>query len=95
MTTVSSTTSTAATTSSSTTTSSSSSTLDTDAFLSLLVESLQNQDPLNPTDTTEFTNQMLSYASYSQDSDMASSLSDISATLLSIQESLSGLTTSA
>lgn len=95
MTTVSSTTSTAATTTSSTTTSSSSSALDTDAFLSLLVESLQNQDPLNPTDTTEFTNQMLSYASYSQDSDMAASLSDISATLLSIQESLSGLTTSA
>jgi Flagellar hook capping protein. len=54
------------------------------------VEEIQNQNPLNPTDTSEFLNQMMSYASYSQ-------LSEMNSTLLSLQEAVdtisSGLTT--
>ena len=52
------------TTSSSTSTSSSA--ITTTDFLSLLVEQLQNQDPLNPTDPTQLMQQMMSYASYGQ-----------------------------
>lgn len=34
---------------------------DFDDFLTLLTTQLQNQDPLNPTDTTEFTNQLVMF----------------------------------
>jgi flagellar basal-body rod modification protein FlgD len=40
--------------------------LDRDAFLSLLVTQLQNQDPLNPTDSTEFTAQLAQFSSLEQ-----------------------------
>ena len=33
-----------------------------DQFLTLLVAQLQNQDPLNPTDPTEFTTQLAQYS---------------------------------
>jgi flagellar basal-body rod modification protein FlgD len=36
-------------------------------FLSLLVGELQNQDPLDPTSTSDFINQMSSYATFDQD----------------------------
>jgi flagellar basal-body rod modification protein FlgD len=36
-------------------------------FLSLLVGELQNQDPLDPTSTTDFINQMSQYATFDQD----------------------------
>jgi flagellar basal-body rod modification protein FlgD len=37
-----------------------------DAFLSLLITQLQNQDPLNPTDSTEFTAQLAQFSSLEQ-----------------------------
>jgi flagellar basal-body rod modification protein FlgD len=40
--------------------------LDKDAFLNLLVTQLQNQDPLNPTDSTEFTAQLAQFSSLEQ-----------------------------
>jgi flagellar basal-body rod modification protein FlgD len=40
--------------------------LDRDAFLNLLVTQLQNQDPLNPTDSTEFTAQLAQFSSLEQ-----------------------------
>lgn len=77
----------AASSTTSTSSTSSSSDLDTSDFLQLLVEEIQNQNPLDPTDTSEFMGQMMSYASYSQQTEMNS-------TLLSIQESLTSLTDS-
>jgi len=40
--------------------------LDRDAFLNLLVTQLQNQDPLNPTDSAEFTAQLAQFSSLEQ-----------------------------
>ena len=40
--------------------------MDRDAFLSLLITQLQNQDPLNPTDSTEFTAQLAQFSSLEQ-----------------------------
>jgi len=40
--------------------------LDKDAFLSLLITQLQNQDPLNPTDSVEFTAQLAQFSSLEQ-----------------------------
>ena len=40
--------------------------LDKDAFLNLLIAQLQNQDPLNPTDSTEFTAQLAQFSSLEQ-----------------------------
>jgi len=40
--------------------------LDRDAFLNLLITQLQNQDPLNPTDSTEFTAQLAQFRSLEQ-----------------------------
>jgi len=37
-----------------------------DAFLNLLIAQLQNQDPLNPTDSTEFTAQLAQFSSLEQ-----------------------------
>ncbi len=37
-----------------------------DLFLSLLTEQLRNQDPLDPTDTAEFTNQLVQFSSVEQ-----------------------------
>ncbi len=39
---------------------------DLNAFLELLVTQLQNQDPLEPMDSTEFTNQLVQFASVEQ-----------------------------
>ncbi|RPJ59525.1 MAG: hypothetical protein EHM12_06865 [Dehalococcoidia bacterium] len=46
--------------------SSSTQTLDKDDFLTLLVTQLQNQDPLNPTDSTEFVSQLAQFSSLEQ-----------------------------
>jgi flagellar basal-body rod modification protein FlgD len=64
MTTVAATTNTATTTG--TTTSTKNNTLGQDQFLTLLVAQLQNQDPLNPADATEFTAQLAQYSQLEQ-----------------------------
>jgi len=43
-------------------------------FLNLLVGELQNQDPLDPTSTTDFINQMSSYATFDQQETLNSNL---------------------
>lgn len=80
MTTVSSLSSTSSTSS----TSSSSTTLDSDAFLELLIAELQNQDPTNPTDSTEMINQIASFSTVEQ-------LSALNDTATSIYDSLSAM----
>lgn len=40
--------------------------LDKDAFLKLMMVQLQNQNPLNPTDNTEYMNQMAQFSSVEQ-----------------------------
>jgi flagellar basal-body rod modification protein FlgD len=52
----------AATTSTPSTSSAASSAISSSDFLTLLVNELQNQNPLDPTSTTDLTNQMASYA---------------------------------
>lgn len=69
--------STATTTSTSSTSSSSSSALSTEDFLQLIVTQLQNQNPLDPTDTTEFMNQLVSYASYTTQQEMNTSINSL------------------
>lgn len=75
-------------TASSSSTSSTSSSFSADDFLSLLVEQLQNQDPLNPTDTSEIMSQMVSFASYQQQAESNTQLQSISTTLNSIASAL-------
>ncbi|MBI1203231.1 MAG: flagellar biosynthesis protein FlgD [Rhodopseudomonas sp.] len=66
---------TASTSTTSSSASSVSSTLSTSDFLTLIVSELQNQNPLDPTDTTQFMNQLVSYASYDQQQTMNTNLS--------------------
>lgn len=70
MTTVTSTSGTGTTSSSTSSSSSSSSSTGLDAnfntFLTLLTAQLKNQDPLNPTDASQFTNQLVQYSSVEQ-----------------------------
>lgn len=54
------------TTSTSSLSSSSTQALDKDDFLKLLVTQLQNQDPLNPADSTEFVTQLAQFSSLEQ-----------------------------
>ena len=64
--TVAATTATTTTTAATTTSSSSSSGITSSQFLSLLVTELQNQNPLDPTNSTDFINQLTSYANFDQ-----------------------------
>lgn len=57
-------------------------------FLSLLVGQLQNQNPLEPTSTDKILDQMLSYASYSQEQSTTDTLESINSTLSSIASAL-------
>jgi flagellar basal-body rod modification protein FlgD len=87
---ISSISSTVATTAASTasTSTSTSSSFDSEDFLTLLVEQLQNQDPLSPTDTSEIMNQMVSFASYDAQTKTNETLSEISTTLGTIASRL-------
>ena len=51
--------------------------LDKDAFLNLLVTQLQNQDPLNPTDSVEFTAQLAQFSSLEQLSNVNTNLEQL------------------
>src|SRR5579863_2520816 len=59
-------------------------TLGQDAFLKLLMAQLKNQDPLNPTDDTEFVTQLSQFSLVEQSVQQSSSLT-------SIQSALQGL----
>jgi len=62
--------------------------MDTEDFLKLLVEQLQNQNPLDPADSNQMLNQMVSYASYQAQSSTSDTLSQIATTLDSIVAAL-------
>lgn len=70
-----------ATTTSTSSTSSSGSSLSEGDFLKLLVEQLQNQNPLEPTSTDKILDQMMSYSNYSEQAKVNDTLSDISTKL--------------
>lgn len=73
-------------TSAATTTSSSSSSLQLGAtdFLQLLMTQLNNQNPLDPTDTTEFTNQLATYSGLEQQISMNDTLTKMSDTMADV-----------
>jgi flagellar basal-body rod modification protein FlgD len=75
---------TAATTATTSLSSSSSSTLSSSDFLTLLVTELQNQNPLDPTSTTDFTSQLMSYANFEQQTSLNSNLSSLSTSFNSL-----------
>lgn len=52
-------------------------TLGRDAFLQLLVTQLQNQDPLNPQDDSEFIAQLTQFASLEKLTEIAASLATL------------------
>lgn len=85
---VSSVSSTSTSTTASASSSSSASGFSTEDFLSLLVSQLQNQNPLDPTDTNQLLNQMVSYASYGTQAETSTTLASISTTLDSIASAL-------
>ncbi|MES0885270.1 flagellar hook assembly protein FlgD [Roseibium sp. SCP14] len=75
-------------TSSTTTSNDARTTIDSDEFLMLMVEQLQNQDPTNPTDTNEYVSQMVDYASFetqTQISDQLNSITDVLSSYMNSQ----------
>jgi flagellar basal-body rod modification protein FlgD len=56
-------------------------------FLQLLVTQLQNQSPLDPTDPTEFTNQLVQYSSVEQQIKANATLSDLK-TMFAVQNAM-------
>lgn len=50
-----------------------------DEFLSLLITQLKNQDPLNPTDNTEYVSQLAQFSSLEQMSNMSAGISSMEA----------------
>lgn len=56
-----------------------------DTFLLLLTAQLQNQDPLSPMETAEFTNQLVQFANVEQSIRQTQSLEDLIALQLSFQ----------
>jgi flagellar basal-body rod modification protein FlgD len=80
MTTVSS----VATTTATAATSSSALTLDMDQFLQILVTQLKTQNPLEPTDVTEFTNQLVGYAQLGQQTATNDTLASLSSSLTAL-----------
>jgi flagellar basal-body rod modification protein FlgD len=79
------------TTTSSTTTTGTTDSLDTDDFLSLIVAQLENQNPLDPTDTGEFVGQVMSYATFNQLASMSETLGTVSDTLTTIASQVASL----
>jgi flagellar basal-body rod modification protein FlgD len=63
--------------SSSSTSPSSTAEVNEDTFLQLLVAELENQDPTNPTDSTEFVTQLAEFQELTTTMGMATSITDI------------------
>ncbi len=61
--------------------------LDKDAFLNLLIAQLQNQDPLNPTDSVEFTAQLAQFSSLEQLGNVNTNLKQLQYVQMSINNS--------
>ncbi|PVB61949.1 FlgD immunoglobulin-like domain containing protein [Labrenzia sp. 011] len=55
--------------------------IDSDEFLLLMVQQLQNQDPTDPADTSEYISQMIDYASYETQAEMSDQLTTLTDTL--------------
>jgi len=82
--TVSSATSASTSTTASTSSTSSSTSISSTDFLNLLVSELQNQDPLNATSTTDFINQLTSYANFNQQQSINSGLTSLAGSFSSL-----------
>ncbi|WP_299007655.1 flagellar hook capping FlgD N-terminal domain-containing protein [uncultured Caulobacter sp.] len=74
----------AATTTSTTSSSSSSLKLGTTDFLKLLMTQLEKQNPLDPSDPTEFTSQLATYSSLEQQISMNDTLTTMSDTMSNV-----------
>lgn len=57
-----------------------------DAFLQLLVTQLQNQDPLNPTDNTEFVAQLAQFSSLEGITNLNTSMTGMSESIASMED---------
>ncbi|CAN5262376.1 FlgD immunoglobulin-like domain containing protein [soil metagenome] len=77
MTTISTTAATTTATTTSAAAAAASTSLTSGDFLNLLVTEMQNQNPLDPTSTTDFTTQMTQYANFDQQSTLNSNLSSL------------------
>jgi len=64
--------------------SSAASTLSSTSFLNLLVSELQNQDPLDATSTTDFVNQLSSYANFTEQQAINSSMTSLASSFSSL-----------
>src|ERR1700746_3928178 len=82
--TVSSTSSSTASTSSTSSSSSSSSPISSGDFLNLLLSELQNQDPLDATSTTDFMNQLTSYANFTEQQSINASMTSLAGSFSSL-----------
>lgn len=81
---VSATTSTTPATTSTATASAASSSLTSTDFMTLLVSELQNQNPLDPTSTTDFVNQLASYANFDSQTALNSNMSALTTSFNSL-----------
>ncbi|MFL9823532.1 flagellar hook capping FlgD N-terminal domain-containing protein [Rhodoplanes sp. SY1] len=90
---VSSVTSTASTASTTGTSTSSSNDIDlsTADFLKLITTQLENQSPLDPTDTTEFMGQLMSYATFNQISEISTTLDTLVDTISTMNSTVTSL----
>jgi flagellar basal-body rod modification protein FlgD len=64
-------------------------------FLQLLVAQLQNQDPSQPADGTQFVTELAQFTTLSEDTESASDLDTIVATLPSFEPAAAATTTAA
>src|SRR4030067_2940508 len=60
--------------------------MDKDAFLKLLVTPLPNQDPLEPTDNTEFVAQLAQFSSLEGINNLNKSMEDITKSITGMQD---------
>ncbi len=63
---------------------SSSSAISTNDFLHLLLSEMQNQDPMNATSVTDFMNQLTSYANFTEQASINSSMSSLAGSFSSL-----------